>query len=93
MAIGQLTDLLARIQPGTLTTVLRTPLGVLIQDPFSQDASQVGALLHSLGISLDVYMGPPRAEDLAAPSLTQNLMVAGLLVGGYVVMRRMTRRS
>lgn len=93
MAAGQLTDLLSRIQPGTLTTVLRTPLGVLIQDPFSPEASQLGNLLRSLNISLDVYMGPPRAEDLTAPSLTQNLTVVGLLIGGYWVMRRMSRRS
>lgn len=83
MAVGQFEELLASIPPGTVTVAVRTPLGVMVADPFAPGSSQIGDTLRMLGVSINVYPGPPRPEDLSAPSLSTNLAVIGLLAGGF----------
>jgi len=90
--VGQLTDLIASIPPGTVTVAVRTPLGVMVTDPFAPGASSVGDTLRMLGVSVDVYPGPPRPEDLAAPSLASNLTVLGLVGAGLLAWTFLKRR-
>lgn len=78
-------DLLASISPGMVTVALRTPLGVAYADPFAPGPSPVADALKFLGVSVDVYPGPPRDEDVMAPQLGTNLQVAALVVGGLTL--------
>lgn len=87
-------DFLASIPPGMVTVALRTPLGVAYTDPFAPGPSPVADALKFLGVSVDVYPGPPRQEDIDAPQLGANLQVAALVVGGlaFAAIMRWRRR-
>lgn len=74
MALGQFPG------PGTATVVLRTPLGVWIVDPFAPPDPTIDKIIKWLGIEVEMRLGPPTPEDLAAPQLSTGLvMVAGAM--------------
>jgi len=81
--IGQFADLLASIPPGTMTVAVRHPLlGAMYQDPFAPGPSPIGDAIRWMGFTVEVYPGPPRPEDVNAPSLGSNLAILGLAAGG-----------
>lgn len=86
-------DLIAAIPPGTVTVAVRSPLGVAYADPFAPGPSPIADALRWLGTTIEVYPGPPRPEDVNAPSLSQNLAIAGLLLGGGLVYMLTRRRG
>lgn len=72
------------VGPGLTTIVLRTPLGVLIVDPFAPPDPTVDRIVKMLGIEIEVRLGGPTPEDLAAPQLSTGLLIllgAGVFIG------------
>lgn len=76
--LGALTDALG---PGLSTIILRTPLGIYWVDPFAPPDPTFNKIMSMLGISLELRVGPPTDEDLAAPKLSTSLVMVGGLLG------------
>lgn len=90
-ALGALPDLSDILKPGMATIILRTPLGVQIIDPFAPADPTISSIVKALGIEVELKLGPPSEEDIAALPLSTGL--TGLLaLGGFIAYKAWTSR-
>lgn len=75
-------SLLAQIPPGTVSVILTTPIGTQIIDPLAPPDPATQRALEAMGIHMTVRLGAPTAEELAQPSLAENLKTLGILGAG-----------